>query len=133
MVKVSLNLHPSILIKPMLNYRKFLLVITIVTGIISGNSFAQKLTANHLHSHNDYKQNIPFLTAYYAGAGSIEADVYLLNGKLYVAHERNEIAEDRTLDELYLKPLAALFRKNGNKPYADTSKRSLILKKTIYT
>jgi alkaline phosphatase len=107
----------------MLNYKKFLFVVTIATGIISSNSFAQKLTANHLHSHNDYKQNIPFLTAYYAGAGSIEADVYLLNGKLYVAHERNEIAEDRTLDELYLKPLAALFHKNGNKPYANTSKR----------
>ncbi|TWR29476.1 alkaline phosphatase [Mucilaginibacter pallidiroseus] len=61
------------------------------------------------------------MQAYYAGAGSIEADVYLLNGKLYVAHERKEIAGDRTLTDLYLKPLAALFKKNGNRPYADTA------------
>jgi alkaline phosphatase len=82
---------------------------------------AQSITVNQSHSHNDYKQNIPFLQAYYAGAGSIEADVFLLNGKLYVAHERKEIAEDRTLTNLYLKPLAALFKKHGNRPYADTS------------
>ncbi|CAM3735229.1 alkaline phosphatase [Mucilaginibacter galii] len=82
---------------------------------------AQTITANRSHSHNDYKQNIPFLQAYYAGAGSIEADVFLLNGKLYVAHERKEITEDRTLTDLYLKPLVAFFKKNGNRPYADTS------------
>ncbi|MBS7563883.1 alkaline phosphatase [Mucilaginibacter sp. Bleaf8] len=90
-------------------------------GLSQTGVFAQSLNANRAHSHNDYKQNIPFLQAYYSGAGSIEADVFLLNGKLYVAHERNEIAEGRTLDELYLKPLAALFRKNGNRPYADST------------
>ena len=74
-----------------------------------------------LHSHNDYKQNIPFLQAYYAGVGSIEADVFLLNGQLNVAHEKQEIAAGRTLTELYLKPLAALFAKNNNQPYADSA------------
>jgi len=87
----------------------------------NGQVYAQNLKPNSGHSHNDYKQNIPFLQAYHAGAGSIEADVFLLNGKLYVAHERKEIAEDRTLADLYLKPLAALYRKNGDRSYADTS------------
>jgi alkaline phosphatase len=81
---------------------------------------AQSRGTLRLHSHNDYKQNIPFLQAYYAGAGSIEADVYLLDSKLYVAHEKKEIAEDRTLTELYLKPLSALYKKNNNHPYADS-------------
>lgn len=83
--------------------------------------YAQSLNANRGHSHNDYHQNIPFLQAYYAGMGSIEADVFLLNGKLYVAHERKEIAEGRTLEQLYLKPLAALFAQNNGRPYADTA------------
>jgi alkaline phosphatase len=82
---------------------------------------AQTLTGNHGHSHNDYNQNIPFLQAYYAGMGSIEADVFFYNGKLYVAHNREDISEERTLDNLYLKPLASLFRQHGNRPYADTA------------
>jgi alkaline phosphatase len=96
-------------------------LLTLALSALTGYAGAQTITANRSHSHNDYKQNIPFLQAYYAGAGSIEADVFLLNGKLYVAHERKEIAEDRTLSSLYFKPLATLFKKNGNRPYADTS------------
>jgi alkaline phosphatase len=94
----------------------------LLLGVIS-YAQGQTLTANHGHSHNDYKQNIPFLQAYYAGAGSIEADVFLLNNKLYVAHERKEITAGSTLSELYIKPLAALYKKNGNKVYTDTSYR----------
>ncbi|MFA6085899.1 alkaline phosphatase [Mucilaginibacter sp.] len=97
------------------------LLLLFLPCLLFSDSHAQTLTTNHAHSHNDYKQNIPFLKAYYAGAGSIEADVYLLNGKLYVAHERKEIAEGRTLNELYLKPLAALFRKNNGMAYPDPS------------
>ncbi|CAM3741717.1 hypothetical protein MUGA111182_06425 [Mucilaginibacter galii] len=33
--------------------------------------WAQNLTANRMHSHNNYKQNTPFPQDYYAGAGSI--------------------------------------------------------------
>ncbi|MBE9586867.1 alkaline phosphatase [Mucilaginibacter sp. JRF] len=87
----------------------------------AATSLAQNAAINKAHSHNDYKQNIPFQQAYYAQAGSIEADVFYLNNKLYVAHERKEIEEGRTLAELYVKPLAALFRKNGGRPYADST------------
>ncbi|MCD0488296.1 alkaline phosphatase [Pedobacter sp. MC2016-14] len=76
------------------------------------------LSPNSGHSHNDYHQNIPLLKAYYAGMGSIEADVFLKNGQLYVAHDTTEITEDATLKKLYLEPLAKLYAKNGNKPYA---------------
>ena len=92
----------------------------VILCLLFTNLNAQSTSTIRLHSHNDYKQNIPFLQAYYAGAGSIEADVYLLNNKLYVAHEKKEIAEDRTLTDLYLKPLATLYKKNGNRPYANS-------------
>lgn len=82
---------------------------------------AQQITANRAHSHNDYSQNIPLFTAYYANAGSIEADVFFVKGKLIVSHDTAGVAEGRTLDSLYLKPLAAFFHKNHNRPYADST------------
>ncbi|WP_316804263.1 alkaline phosphatase [Pedobacter nototheniae] len=79
------------------------------------------LNANRGHSHNDYKQNIPLLTAYYAEMGSIEADVFLRNGELYVAHDSTEIKLGLTLKKLYLDPLAAFYKANGNHPYKNAS------------
>ena len=46
-----------------------------------------------VHSHNDYEQELPFWYAYSNGAASIEADVFLKNGTLYVTHAENEIKE----------------------------------------
>lgn len=79
------------------------------------------LHGNRGHSHNDYHQNIPLLTAYYAGMGSVEADVFLKNGQLYVAHDTTEIRDDATLKKLYLDPLAGFYRKNGNRAYRDAA------------
>lgn len=88
--------------------------------LISLSATAQTpLNYNRGHSHNDYHQNIPLLTAYYAGMGSIEADVFLRNGELFVAHEASEITPDATLKKLYLEPLARFYSKNGNQPYKD--------------
>lgn len=67
--------------------------------------------AQKIHSHNDYEQNVPFWKAFAAGASSIEADVFLINDTLYVAHEKNEIKATRTLENLYLKPIQVLFEK----------------------
>ncbi|NCD69781.1 alkaline phosphatase [Mucilaginibacter agri] len=106
-----------------MTFRKKLLLIFFATGLIQSALQAQTLSANKGHSHNDYHQNIPFLQAYFAGMGSIEADVFLLNGKLYVAHEKKEIAPDRTLNNMYLKPLATFFAQHGNRPYADTAQK----------
>lgn len=83
----------------------------------------QKLTANNGHSHNDYKQQIPLLQAYHSGMGSIEADVFFLNGDLYLAHERDEIRPGETLKRLYIDPLVALYRKNGNQPFPDPTRK----------
>ncbi|WP_234733049.1 phosphatidylinositol-specific phospholipase C/glycerophosphodiester phosphodiesterase family protein [Tellurirhabdus bombi] len=77
-------------------------------------SFAQQI-----HSHNDYVKAEPFWGAYNARAASIEADVFLVDGKLLVAHTKEELAKAPTLDSLYLKPIARLFDQHKNKVSPD--------------
>ena len=59
----------------------------------------------HAHAHNDYLHQRPLLDALDHGFTSIEADVYLVNGQLLVAHTPTELKPDRTLKRLYLDPL----------------------------
>jgi alkaline phosphatase len=84
-------------------------------------------TIANTHSHNDYEQPVPFWTAYNAQFGSIEADIFLVDGRLMVAHDSNELALRRTLEEYYVKPLSARIEKNHGHPYADTNRRLQIL------
>jgi len=67
------------------------------------------------HAHNDYLHARPLLDALDQGFCSVEADIYLVDGKLLVAHERREVRPDRTLEALYLDPLLARVRKNGGR------------------
>ncbi len=86
------------------------------------NSFAQQhLSANRGHSHNDYKQSIPLLTAYQNRMGSIEADIFLKDGELYVAHDSSEIVKGRTLGRMYLDPLFERFKENNFRAYPEAS------------
>ncbi len=80
----------------------------------------------NLHSHNDYDRSDPFYKAFDAGFGSIEADIFLQNGKLLVAHEITELENRRNLESMYLKPIQKVIRKNGSYLSAG-HKRTLIL------
>lgn len=75
--------------------------------------------AQQVHSHNDYEKPAPLTAAWEARATSVEADVFLVDGKLMVAHARNEIRPGRTLDSLYLQPLARLFDQHKDKVSPD--------------
>ncbi|TCD12227.1 alkaline phosphatase [Pedobacter frigidisoli] len=55
--------------------------------------------------------------------GSVEADVFLKNGELFVAHESAEIKASRTLTKLYLLPLASLFKENGNQAFKNSNQK----------
>lgn len=79
------------------------------------------------HAHNDYVHPLPFYTAYAAGFGSIEADVFLVDSQLYVAHSSKEIVKDRTLQSLYLVPLQNKIIKNKGHVYEDKQKNLLLL------
>ncbi len=69
------------------------------------------------HSHNDYEHKRPLLDALDEGFCSIEADIYLVDGKLLVAHDLKDVKQERTLEALYLEPLAERARRNGGRVY----------------
>jgi alkaline phosphatase len=79
---------------------------SIITVSQTASSQIKPYTVANAHSHNDYKNSIPFYRAYDKGFGSIEADVYAVDGKLMVAHSKREISASRSLQALYLDPLA---------------------------
>lgn len=58
-----------------------------------------------IHSHNDYQQSVPFWNAFANGATSFEADIFLKNKQLFVAHDYNKITNSNTLKALYLNPI----------------------------
>ncbi|OSC49686.1 hypothetical protein B5181_40765, partial [Streptomyces sp. 4F] len=49
--------------------------------------------------------------------GSVEADIYLVDGQLLVAHDPEDLDPSRTLESLYLDPLAARVRANHGRVY----------------
>lgn len=68
------------------------------------------------HAHNDYEHQRPFFEAFELGFGSIEADVFAVNGELLVAHEIGHAQLNRTLKSLYLDPIEQVLKsdKQGN-------------------
>lgn len=85
-------------------------------------SHSQQYNSSSIFAHNDYVQKKPLLLAYDKQVGFIEADVFLIQGKLLVAHTRIEVDADKTLESMYLKPLALLVERNNGYAYPDTSK-----------
>ncbi len=71
------------------------------------------------HAHNDYLHARPLLDALDQGFFSVEADIFLVDGKLLVAHTRLEVTKDRTLESLYLEPLQKRVSENGGKVFRD--------------
>ncbi|GAA2226841.1 phosphatidylinositol-specific phospholipase C/glycerophosphodiester phosphodiesterase family protein [Streptomyces nogalater] len=59
------------------------------------------------HAHNDYAHPRPLLDALDHRFGSVEADIFLVGGRLLVGHEASDLDPSRTLESLYLEPLAA--------------------------
>jgi hypothetical protein len=64
------------------------------------------------HAHNDYEHERPFFDAFQLGFGSIEADVYAVNGQLLVGHERNQLSLNRNLKDLYIDPIIRVLKAN---------------------
>ncbi|PXW10360.1 alkaline phosphatase [Chryseobacterium sp. CBTAP 102] len=86
-----------------------------------------KYNVGNAHSHNDYMQEIPFWQAYYANFGSIEADVFLVKGQLWVAHTEKELSADRTLENLYLDNISKQIKLNKGNIYPDVNKKLQLL------
>lgn len=71
------------------------------------------------HAHNDYLHDRPLLDALDNGFCSVEADIFLVDGELLVAHSVRELSKDRTLRGLYLDPLRDRIANNGGSVYGD--------------
>lgn len=69
------------------------------------------------HAHNDYLHERPLLDALDHGFNSVEADIYLVDGQLLVAHTAKELQPDRTLEKLYLIPLKSRVAANAGSVY----------------
>lgn len=78
---------------------------------------AQEYSSSNIHSHNDYAGALPFYGAYSNETGVIEADVFLVNNELFVAHNFKDITAANTLKNMYLDPLSSKLKTLGSKAY----------------
>ncbi|MEU1178986.1 phosphatidylinositol-specific phospholipase C/glycerophosphodiester phosphodiesterase family protein [Streptomyces sp. NPDC005820] len=69
------------------------------------------------HAHNDYEHPRPLFDALDHRFGSVEADIFLVDGELLIAHSADELDPTRTLEGLYLAPLAARVKANHGSVY----------------
>jgi alkaline phosphatase len=80
-----------------------------------------------LHSHNDYERMAPFWMAYSERFDSMEADVYCIDGTLFVSHDRKDVKQERTFEALYLQPLLQVFGRNGGRAWAGSEQTIQLL------
>ena len=105
---------------------KLFLVVIACVSLGSTRAYAQS-PLDHAHAHNDYEHARPLLDALDRGFGSVEADIYLVDGALLVAHARDSVRADRTLESLYLAPLRAWIGAHGGRVYADRPPITLLI------
>jgi hypothetical protein len=103
------------------------LVIAIVCVLHVSTRAQAQAPLDHAHAHNDYVHARPLLDALDRGYGSVEADIYLVDGALLVAHARDSVRADRTLESLYLAPLRAWIGAHGGSVYADRPPLTLLI------
>ena len=84
-------------------------------------SFAQRPVS--IHSHNDYDRTVPFYEAYSQHCISIEADVFLQDGEILVAHNRKDVSAERSLRTMYIEPIVKIFRENGGRMWKGSDDR----------
>jgi alkaline phosphatase len=80
-----------------------------------------------IHSHNDYEQPEPLTNALRNKVYSLEADVYLVNDTLKVAHDKKDLATASTLHSLYIQPIVDLFHANKNSISSDKKYSAVLM------
>ncbi|PWI20071.1 hypothetical protein DI272_42320 [Streptomyces sp. Act143] len=69
------------------------------------------------HAHNDYEHPRPLFDALDHRFGSVEADIFLVGDQLLIGHTVDDLDPARTLESLYLDPLAARVKTNHGSVY----------------
>ncbi len=73
-------------------------------------------------SHNDYWRENPLQDALAFRFNCVEADLWLIDGELYVSHDRPEPNPAITFRNLYLRPLIERIKANGGKVYPESDR-----------
>jgi glycerophosphoryl diester phosphodiesterase family protein len=113
--------------------RKFLAAIAVSLCVCPTNaSFCVAESHNvarleNAHAHNDYLHDRPLFDALDHGFTSVEADIFLVDGQLLVGHTRGALKPDRTLESLYLAPLAERVHANDGHVYAKPGRFFLLI------
>lgn len=78
------------------------------------------------HSHNDYWRPRPLIDAISVGCCSVEADVWLVEGDLYVGHRLQDLDMNKSLRDMYLKPVLEMLdqHQEHNVPSPTSSERA---------
>lgn len=97
--------------------KKIFLTLISVLMFLSAVSVTAQEYPIRIHSHNDYWRTVPFWTAYSHHLYSYEADVYLVDGVVCVAHDREDVSPDRNIHNLYIDPIVSVYKANGGKPW----------------
>lgn len=91
-----------------------------VTGPYQHDTLPRKMSQEihyNAFSHNDYWRENPLLDALAFRFNCVEADLWLIDGELYVSHDRPVPDPSITFRNLYLRPLAERIEANGGKVY----------------
>lgn len=88
---------------------------------------SQDCILKNAHAHNDYKHKHPLTDALNNKFSSIEADIFLINNELIVSHTHPVFKKNKTLENLYLKPLLDSCLKNNGKVYKNCNESIILL------
>lgn len=88
---------------------------------------AQVIPLEHAHAHNDYAHTRPLAEALEHGFTSVEADIWLVDGQLLVAHDRDKVDPAHTLESLYLAPLRTIIQQHGGSVYSTSYPLTLLI------
>jgi len=106
---------------------KALSLVVILLLSMSAGTVAQPIPLPRAHSHNDYLREHPLYDALAYGFCSVEADIHLISGELYVAHDALEIRKGITLESLYLGPLRERVHQNNGAVYRNGPHFTLLI------
>lgn len=102
------------------NFKLRLLKTTIFVLTLAAplTSRCQLIPLPNAFAHNDYSHKRPLYDALDNGYTNIEADIFLKDGNLVVAHINPFFKQHRTLEALYLKPLFDRISQNHGRIYS---------------
>ena len=89
--------------------------------------FSQIAPLPNAFAHNDYCHQHPLFDALANGYTNIEADVFLEDDELIIAHVNPFFRSGKTLESLYLQPLAARILKNNGRVYKDYAEPVILM------